>query len=54
VLAVAGINHRGEVQLSPAIATLEIGRHLMSMAVEAGQGAEIDHGAGLEVAQVKK
>jgi hypothetical protein len=43
-IAVASGNHRGHVQLRPAVATLAVGRQLMLVAVEAGVGAEVNHG----------
>jgi hypothetical protein len=41
----AGGNHGRQIELRPAVASLAIGRELMVVPVQAGEGAEVDHGA---------
>ena len=43
-IALTGIDHRGQVEYRPAVATQAVGRKLVLVAVEAGEGAEVDHG----------
>ena len=45
VIAEARINHRRQVQLRPAVASLTVGPQLMLVRVQAAEGAEIDHRA---------
>ena len=46
-LTVAGGDHRGQVEHRPAITGLAVGRKLMLVTVEAGEGAEFNHGVSV-------
>ena len=38
-----GDDHRSQVQLRPAVAMLTVGRHLMLVFTQVGEGTEVEH-----------
>jgi hypothetical protein len=44
-MAEAGGNHGGQVEIRPTVAALAVAGELVPVAVEAGEGAEVDHAA---------
>ena len=49
----AGFDHRGQVEHRPAVAARAVGREPVLMAVQAGEGAEVDHGASVSKGRLR-
>jgi len=52
VLAVAGDEHRGRVDLRPSVATLAVGVEPVAVLEQADEGAEVDHWARVAPTEV--